>query len=243
MNTSNWFKAIDELLLKSTIQRLSVKRTLGMPTSFEQIGSYLETHYPENRVLLNSFGLEMFQYIKNQLFYFPENIFWDYNYFSTSIFQEVLKSSTPSETLEDYFFKLNRLLKIFGKDSMISFRYMHDFLYGFDWAKWVRKEPENRKHIAPFEMRFLDYIALRGKELETLIEKNDRKYHKILEGVYRNPFAFSRNIKDETRLLQSLATDGFIPIEGWDYRCTPNWQLPFNDLRKERAKTLAIPLK
>ena len=235
------FRDIDLWIEAQGIEMKSVDTSKEVADSFFTIGRYLNQLYPDYYYYLECFSAHLFTFIKAQLHHFPENIFWDYNYFCCQIFRSCLTDENPVQKLEFSFQRLVKLLEVFGKESNICFRYMHDFLFGFDWAKWVRKSPNERQSVNPFDLQFLDYLTHRAKELEVLIAENDKKYNQIENGEFRNPFFFSRSPKDETRLLQSLATDGLIPVHIWEFDCTPNWFLSFSKIREERAIALAMP--
>ena len=92
--------------------------------------------------------------------HFPENIFYD---------DEVLAFTLlRSDNLEGLFGKLRILLAMFGTHSPICFRYVHDWLYGYDWIKWVSRNPEYA-HTGPFCEEFVDYMVKRGEEIQASI--------------------------------------------------------------------------
>jgi hypothetical protein len=128
----------------------------------------------------------------------------------------------------------------FGHHTTIQFRYSHDFAYGFDWARWVRKDPAARSGVGPFGAEFLHHQRRRGRELEALIATDDAKYPKLPRGVDRNPFGFSRSPEDEARLFRDLAERGLVPLEAWRFDAVPRWDLPFAELREERARELGL---
>jgi len=118
---------------------------------------------------------------------------------------------------------------------------VHDFIYGFDWAKWVKKDIKNRKSIQPFSYDFLQRMYLRGKELELLIEQNDAKYHQLgVEQQFRNPFLFHRNPKEETSLLKQLADLDLIPIKTWEINGSPVWKKNFQSERNKLSIQLGF---
>jgi hypothetical protein len=133
-----------------------------------------------------------------------------------------------------------RLQKLYGQNSIICFRYVHDFVYGFDWAKWVLRDPETRNVHGPFSGAFLDYIENRAHELIDLIHNDDEKYPKLESGEPRNPFVFSREPDDERRLFMTLAERDLIPVRAWTFDTTPVWNRPFAALRAEMAVELGI---
>lgn len=238
----NEFKEIDLYLVSQNVNMKSVFPLKDKADSFENIGQFLLYNYPTHQKFLELFAQQFRKFIEAQVHHFPENIFWDYSYLCHQVYRKSVFTKNPEKSIEAYISKLIKLLKVFGRESNICFRYMHDFLYGFDWARWVRKAPKKRVAINPFDLQFLEYLCKRAKELELLISENDKKYNQIEKGEFRNPFFFSRAPKDEARLLQSLATDGLIPVSVWEFNCTPNWSKSFSELRAERAVELSIPI-
>jgi hypothetical protein len=126
---------------------------------------------------------------------------------------------------------------------VLAFRYVHDFTYGFDWAKWVMHEPAERRGVGPFDPTFLAYLRSRGEELVTLIELDDEKYPKLPDGRSRNPFGFSREPAHEALLFTDLAARGLLPIRAWDVESEPVAERPFADLRFDRARQLGVPTR
>ncbi|AKF08004.1 hypothetical protein [Sandaracinus amylolyticus] len=131
---------------------------------------------------------------------------------------------------------------LFGHGTSIQFRYVHDFLYGFDWARWVRRDPETRRVIGPFDPGFLAYARRRGAELVELIAQDDDKYHRIPRGRDRNPFAFQRDPASETRLLSDLAVRGWVPVEAWKRDAAPRWDRDYTYERERRARELGLTI-
>ncbi|MEM1007401.1 MAG: hypothetical protein AAGJ35_00220 [Myxococcota bacterium] len=201
--------------------------------------------------------------------HFPGNLFWDMDFFvhalafrhTHSPIQREMRTAEQIRTLGQH---ITTLHEIFGNTSTIRFRYVHDFLYGFDWARWMRKRvakaPEKvSSHSAqtssvssttptetsfdperegPFDRGFLDYLQKRAGELENLIQNNDQKYPKIKEDEHRNPFSFSRTPEDEFRLHRQLALTQDIPILGWDPEGPAEWKKDASHRRQEMAQML-----
>lgn len=164
---------------------------------------------------------------------FPNNIFLDLD-----LLAETLFAKTETEVKEVGNLVAELALQFGGQP--IQFRYVHDFLYGFDWQKWVQASPETRASIGPFDASFLRWLLERASELRELIAKDDRKYNQIDEHVHRNPFPFSRNDDDERRLFLELAKRQLLPVETYacDGRARAN--LPFYQLREGVAADLGI---
>lgn len=124
-------------------------------------------------------------------------------------------------------------MDMFGCKGEIRFRYVHDFMYGFDWARWVKKDLKNRSNIKPFSIIFLDYLLTKGEEILRLISINDKRYHHISSRSFRNAFCFPRAPKDEYRLLTYLADYGLIPVNAWSWNTEPIWNQPFDEIREQ----------
>lgn len=175
-----------------------------------------------------------------QLDNFPDNLFWDFDCYLASVHESAAAS-------QDYAAHLGRttrtvvgLMELYGQHSKIRFRYVHDFMYGFDWARWVRRDPVNRVTVDPFGSSFLDQSESRGQDILDLIEADDTLYPRLREGVARNPFPFSREPGDELVLYRDLSTRGFIPVQAWHIDATPDWSRDFDALREARAKALRL---
>jgi hypothetical protein len=166
---------------------------------------------------------------------FPENIFWDLDYPARCLWD----AGTPRE-MEAFARRLVSLCRGFGARSELRFRYAHDFLFGYDWARWVVREPAQRAAIRPFDAVFLEYLEGRRQSLIALIAQNDAKYSRLQGPEFRNPFGFSREPDEELRLHQALAHEDLIPVKGWRLDGAPRWNLPFADLRTQAARRLGI---
>lgn len=136
--------------------------------------------------------------------------------------------------------RIVELHELFGHGTRVQFRYVHDFLYGFDWARWVRREPASRAGVGPFDANFLGYVRSRGGELLELIARGDEKYRPIAPGVDRNPFAFPRDPKAEACLLVDLARRGWVPVTAWRSDAVPIWDRDFAGERERRARELGL---
>lgn len=172
--------------------------------------------------------------------HFPENIFWDLDYPVFFLVRRALDSELgPTEYLGEARQRITRLMSLYGVHGSIRFRYAHDFLYGFDWARWVERDPSNEGEL-PFDSAFLEYSRARGHQLLALIEADDAKYPPIDTNARRNPFGFSREILAESALHKALAADGQIPVEAWNPECTPRAGRVFSQTREEYAKRLGL---
>ncbi|SET48922.1 ferrochelatase [Stigmatella erecta] len=169
---------------------------------------------------------------------FPDNIFWDLDYLASCLW----RAGGPRET-EHLAGRVVRLCRGFGNKSELRFRYAHDFLFGYDWARWVLREPAGRVDTGPFDLGFLDYLDARRQELVELISRSDAKYGPLQGQEFRNPFIFCREPADEARLHQVLAREDLIPVKAWRFDGERRWHLPFTELRAEAALRLGLPRK
>jgi hypothetical protein len=124
---------------------------------------------------------------------------------------------------------------------VINFRYVHDFMYGFDWARWVSHEPETRQGIGPFDKIYLYHVEERRGELVEFIAEHDAQFGLAADGVHHNPFSFSREPADERRLHEALAGDNLIPVQAWRFDGTRGWAQPYTQIREQYAQKLGIP--
>jgi hypothetical protein len=175
-----------------------------------------------------------------QLLAFPDNIFWDFDLLACRLFAGARRGEQGAEDrLRSTSDLVVRLHERFGAEP-IAFRYAHDFVYGFDWARWVAKDPDTRATIGPFDVEFLHALLNRGAELIELIARDDEKYPKLGGGA-RNSFGFSREPQHERALLEELARRGSLPVEAWRAESEPRWQPPYHVIRETVAKELHIP--
>lgn len=164
---------------------------------------------------------------------FPENVFWDFDRLASHLLED---PRSPGALAEE----VVRLSSLYGRRSPICFRYIHDFMYGFDWCRWVAKAPRDRAAVGPFEPEFLAYLEHRAGELVELIAADDHKYGRLNQ-AYRNPFAFSREPADEERLHRALVERDLIPVRAWEIESPPHWDEPYAALRESIAESLRIP--
>jgi hypothetical protein len=166
---------------------------------------------------------------------FPDNIFWDLDYPARCLWD----AGSPRD-MEVFARRVVTLCRGFGARSPLRFRYAHDFFFGFDWARWVSREPSQRAATRPFDAPFFDYLEVRLEELVELVASNDAKYSRLQGAEFRNPFGFSREPDEEARLHQALAREDLIPVKAWRLDGDPRWDLPFADLRTETARRLGL---
>lgn len=174
---------------------------------------------------------------------FPENIFGDLEGLAAALWQGALAADEPVAHLREQGARVAAIQEMFGHRTSIRFRYVHDFLYGFDWAKWVAKDPHARGAVGPYDPAFLEHMDRRGHELLELIAAGrDRKYPPLPDGRPRNPFGFSREPADEIVLHRALALEGALPIEAWRIDARPRWDRPYAELRLRVATRLGLAL-
>jgi hypothetical protein len=183
-----------------------------------------------------------------QLDAFPGNLFWDLDLICAAILAEAraLDPGSARACVGDRFARMAALQHLYGRRTAINFSYVHDFVYGFDWAKWVAREPS--LHAAapgPFSLPFLEYMDRRGRELLELIDRDDSKYPSLDGDEPRNPFPFSREPDDEIRLHRELARRDLIPVPTWiadaDARdWSTRWRIPFADRRVAVASEFGL---
>jgi hypothetical protein len=173
--------------------------------------------------------------------HFPENLLWDLDHLSASILREAARMPEQApERLRASFAEIVELNALFGCATPIRFRYVHDFVYGFDWAKWVQRDPDARSSIGPFDLQFLRALRARAFELLALIEKDDQRYPQLRDVHARNPFAFSREPTAELELYMDLARHALVPVQAWSFDAAPIWNLPFAEEREARARSLGL---
>lgn len=172
---------------------------------------------------------------------FPENIFGDLDYVAACVLRQGREANSVdlvSELLE----RMCGLQGLYGQATVIRFRYVHDFTYGYDWAKWVRREPAQSGAVGPFDLEFLQYMDRRGAQLIELIAVDDAKYPALRDARHRNPFPFSREPAAEAELFAELATRQLIPVETWRTDAQPRFDTDFGDLRVNCAGELGLLL-
>ncbi|MGH1344707.1 MAG: ferrochelatase [Nannocystales bacterium] len=171
---------------------------------------------------------------------FPDNLLWDLEGLAAKQLEQARCSDDPAETLRHLWSRIAALQHLFGSQGPIRFRYIHDFVYGFDWAKWVAADPSCRAEVGPYDAAFIERMHRRGGELLELIAAGDSKYGPLEGPQARNPFGFSRTPADELALHRRLATQNALPVRAWDHSAKPDWQRPYAQLREEAAQALRI---
>lgn len=172
---------------------------------------------------------------------FPDNLFWDLDLLVASVLREATGQDDPPQYVRASMDRIADLQERFGQSTPIAFRYVHDFLYGYDWARWVARDFDGRKDVGPYSRVFVERMHRRGSELLELIDEGaDQTYPKLEGGEVRNPFGFSREPEDELALHRYLAREDLIPVPAWSLDGTPRWERPFGRLRLEAARELGL---
>ncbi|MEH2060461.1 MAG: hypothetical protein V7K97_30910 [Nostoc sp.] len=240
LTSTHTFQFIDEILAQQSVNLLSLSPQKTLITSFAELGNLIAEQNTDVQVLTTIQQiLEII--VRTQLQNFPENIFWDFDFLVSSMLRQALIADEGAVPfLKVFAEKMVCLTKMFGNKTEIRFRYVHDFMYGFEWARWVQKEPQNRAHVEPFSLVFFDYLLAKGKELLQRINHGQVISYKLCETGYRNPFTFSREPEDEYRLLTYLAEEQLIPVAVWNWNASPVWNKPFQEMRQQLALKLDI---
>ena len=169
---------------------------------------------------------------------FPDNLLWDLDYLGASLWEH---AGGDAAALREHAGSVAAVQRVFGRDTVIGFAYVHDFTYGYDWAKWVGRDAAGRVGVGPFDPRFVEVMLDRGEELrEVIASGEDEKYPPLIGAGARNPFGFSREPADELRLHRWLAGRGEIPVESWRVDATPDPGRDFAGLRVAGAEVLGL---
>ena len=163
---------------------------------------------------------------------FPRNLLWDLDRLVARQ-AELQREGADAEAL---LLRIAKLQHLFGERGPIRFRYVHDFVYGFDWARWVAKAPAERAAVGPYDPPFVERMHRRAGELVGAIATGtDATYPPLPDGRIRNPFGFSREPDDEIALHRALAAAGALPVEAWRIDAVARWDVDFEALRRDQA--------
>lgn len=171
---------------------------------------------------------------------FPDNLFADHDYMATSLVRRARETPDPPASLTAACAQIARLQRLYGQGTPINFRYTHDFVYGYDWAKWVARGTDTRTDVLPFDGEFLEHMERRAHELLALIHSDDAVYPSLPKGQERNPFPFSREPADEAALHRALVERGELPVAAWDPDARPRWDRPYAELRVAQAERMGL---
>ncbi len=233
--------ATDARLDSLGVERLTLDPERERASSLGELGRLLlpRTHaLPSGTARAFSEGLTSIA--DSVLTHFPGNLLWDLDHLAASVLREASRTADPVAHVRDALAEVVSLHALFGRATPIRFRYAHDFVYGFDWAKWVRRDPRHRARVGPFDLEFLRSMRRRGGELLALIEGDDAKYPRLRHHRPRNPFAFSREPSAELALHRDLARRDLVPVRAWRADDEPTWDRPFAEEREARARALGL---
>lgn len=237
---NNPFQCLDEILAQQCVNPLTLNPDKTLITSFVELGNLITTMTTDEEFIL-ALGDTLKLIVYAQLQNFPENIFWDFDFMvSSMVRQALLADGGFMSFLESFGDKMVLLIELFGINKEIRFRYVHDFIYGFDWARWVQREPQTRSNSEPFSLVFLEELLSKGEKLIKHINYGQLTSYNLSQTGYRNPFDFSREPEDEHLLLTSLAKANLIPVATWDWDTSPVWDKPFQEMRQQLALKLNI---
>ncbi|MDB9373791.1 hypothetical protein [Nodularia sphaerocarpa] len=238
--TNHLFQSLDEILVKQSVNPLTLNPQKTLITSFVELENLITAITTDKEIIIalrDTLELIIYAQVQN----FPENIFWDFDFMVSSMVRQALVADEGAISfLESFCNRMVLLIELFGIKQEIRFRYVHDFIYGFDWAKWVQKEPQKRSHSEPFSLVFLDYLLIKGEKLIKHLNYGQVTSYNLSNTGYRNPFDFSREPEDERLLLTSLAREKLIPVEVWNWDTSPVWNQPFQEMRQQLALELNI---
>jgi len=240
LTPTHTFQVIDRILAQHSVNLLSLNPEKKIITSFAELGNFIAEENTDIQII-TTLQETLKCIVDSQLQNFPGNIFWDFDFLVSSMLRQALVAEEGAVSfLNTFCEKMVSLTEMFGINTEIRFRYVHDFLYGFEWARWVQKDPEARANIEPFSLVFFDYLLTKGKELIQRISHGQITCYKLCDTGYRNPFSFSREPEDEYRLLTYLAQEELIPVAVWNWNAKPVWNKPFQEMRQQIALKLDI---
>lgn len=185
----------------------------------------------------DAFSEALVSIAESQLRHFPGNLFWDFDAFAAQLVR------FDRDELNEALALSRSLMERFGMNSPIRFRYVHDFIYGFDWARWVAHDPSARAEIPPFGLEFLRHIYRRGGELiEAIRSERDPRYPRmsVSRNAARNPFEFVREPREEYRLMRALAERSLIPVRAYERGTRGEFSRDYRALRRELARELGL---
>lgn len=178
-------------------------------------------------------------FVRAQIDAFPDNLLWDLDLPLCAWWRAASASEDPIGTADRLLTLATELQHLFGCGTVLHFRYTHDFVYGFDWAKWVGRDPETRAGTAPFDLSFLEAMRTRAQELVAIIDAGgDATYPSLGETSARNPFPFSREPDAELVIHRALAAAGQIPVAAWQREAEVAWAKPWARWREQAATRL-----
>jgi len=253
LNATAAIAAADAAIDRATPQRHSLA---PQRTRANTLAEVLRQLAPPPGALATALALGLAEVATAQLDAFPSNLFWDFDLMAAAVLREAqhgaqtgvqAEGQTESHTdlqaaaiAKARLHQIAELQHLYGCETAIHFTYVHDFAYGYDWAKWIARDPPDRRDHGPYSATFLAYMHRRGHELLALIAADDRKYPALADKQPRNPFPFPREPASELRLHRDLAHRGEIPVEAWRVDAAPTWNRSYAAIRAERARALGL---
>lgn len=217
---------------EKAVTYLSLDPARSVPTPLPSLLDALAPRLPEPDSL-EAFVDGLDEIVEAILANFPQNIFWDLDYLAGAL----TRAGSPRQ-IRLMTAMVVDLQRGFGRHSILCFRYVHDFTFGFDWCRWVKEDVAVRKDTGPFHWVFLLYLQKRRRELEVLIAQDDEKYNQLKPGEVRNPFVFSREPEQEKALHEVLARSGDIPVIAWEIDGACQYEKSYGEIRVEAADSL-----
>jgi hypothetical protein len=232
---------LDRALARAGRERWSLSATGARARSLvEVIGPRLASADAE---LGLQFATLAAAFLTSQLTAFPDNLLWDLDRPLGDWWDAAIASPDPCATARASLELATSLQHTFGRATVLGFRYTHDFVYGYDWAKWVARDRAARAGVGPFDLVFLEAMRARAEELVALIRRGgDAKYPVLSSARARNPFPFSREPDDELAILRALAQARRIPVAAWDPASPAHWDEPWAAWREQAAAALGLDL-
>lgn len=178
-------------------------------------------------------------FVRAQLDAFPDNLLWDLDLPLSIWWRTAVAADDPIGSARLLLELATELQHLFGRETVLGFRYTHDFVYGFDWAKWVARDPTARASVGPFDLAFLEAMRTRAHELFAIVGAGgDEQYPAVAQASGRNPFPFSREPAAELAIHRALAAAGQIPVPAWRTEADVDWSRPWARLREQVAARL-----
>jgi hypothetical protein len=132
--------AVDRRLQASGARLCTLDPRRERPSTLRSIGErLLEDSGPE---LQEGFAVTLERVALCQLEHFAHNLFWDFDYLAACVLRAARQAPDAASELQQLGDELCELYSLFGSRSPIRFRYVHDFVYGMDWGRWVQSDPQ-----------------------------------------------------------------------------------------------------
>lgn len=237
------FVALDRSIAGRGLSRRTLDPSRKEARSFEEIACALAFEDRDRRIV-EAIAVLARELVGAVAEHFPENRFADYAALVEACVVAAERSADPVATVCETGRALVELQALFGRHSSVRFRYVHDFLYGFDWAKWVQRAPDDHAGTDPYDQVFLRFMLGRGAEMLALIAADDRTYPRLRDERPRNPFRFDREPEAEDAIHLTLAARDALPVRA--YRLSTegpargDWSRAYQEIRYEVAASLGL---